>query len=249
MVGALALVGSSVVDSHTSPCLCLEALPSSSLNHKSGGDLVSQRSSAARKHLLSSSFVDSGHELKLLVKAKKSRKPPKHRSLVIVNELAGQYEDSFEDVKTKRGNVVHDSVALDQIIDCVKDLSAITELVLLYVIYFKQLLNYFTYKAVRTVLNQLYEMNPTQYRWFYDFVVTNKPGDGRRFIRSLGKEKQDLAERVMITRLHLYGKWVKKCNHAEIYKEISEQNLELMRERLIETVIWPSDDTNTEKIG
>ncbi|XP_052187290.1 chaperonin-like RbcX protein 2, chloroplastic isoform X2 [Diospyros lotus] len=212
MVGALALVGSSVVDSHTSPCLCLEALPSSSLNHKSGGDLVSQRSSAARKHLLSSSFVDSGHELKLLVKAKKSRKPPKHRSLVIVNELAGQYEDSFEDVKT-------------------------------------QLLNYFTYKAVRTVLNQLYEMNPTQYRWFYDFVVTNKPGDGRRFIRSLGKEKQDLAERVMITRLHLYGKWVKKCNHAEIYKEISEQNLELMRERLIETVIWPSDDTNTEKIG
>lgn len=84
----------------------------------------------------------------------------------------------------------------------------------------------------------------------------------------------------MLTRLHLYGKWVKviedkilvlefierlvksfvkkalmfihsmqKCNHAEIYKQISDENLELMRERLMETVIWPSDDSNTERIG
>ncbi|EEF48905.1 conserved hypothetical protein [Ricinus communis] len=143
---------------------------------------------------------------------KSSRKQRRDRRLVIVNELAGQYEDSFEDVKT-------------------------------------QILNYFTYKAVRTVLNQLYEMNPTKYRWLYDFVATNKPGDGKRFLRLLVKERQDLAERVMVTRLHLYGKWVKKCNHAEIYQEISDENLELMRERLMETVIWPSDDTNTEKIG
>ncbi|TQD68941.1 hypothetical protein C1H46_045527 [Malus baccata] len=111
-----------------------------------------------------------------------------------------------------------------------------------------QLLNYFTYKAVRTVMNQLYEMNPTQYRWLYDFVVTHKPGDGKRFLRTLGKERHELAERVMVTRLHLYGKWVKKCDHAEIYQGISDENLELMRERLFETVIWPSDD-NTEKIG
>ncbi|XP_062173161.1 chaperonin-like RbcX protein 2, chloroplastic [Alnus glutinosa] len=225
MVGALYAVASSVVDSHSSPCLCLDALPSTNMNFKSGGDLVLQRNSMARKHFskpgsveLSSSFIDSGRQLRLSKKAlsgivhRSSRKQRKERRLVIVNELAGQYEDSFEDVKT-------------------------------------QLLNYFTYKAVRTVLNQLYEMNPTQYRWFYDFVATNKPGDGKGFIRSLGKEKHELAERVMVTRLHLYGKWVKKCNHAEIYQEISDENLELMRERLMETVIWPSDDSNTEKIG
>ncbi|KAK4608411.1 hypothetical protein RGQ29_001993 [Quercus rubra] len=225
MVGALSIIGSSVVDSHTSPCLCLDALPSTNMNLKSGGDLVLHRNSVGRKRLgklgsveLRSSFIDSGRELRLSRKAlsgivnRSSRKQRKDRRFVIVNELGGQYEDTFEDVKT-------------------------------------QILNYFTYKAVRTVLNQLYEMNPTQYRWFYDFVVSNKPNDGKRFIRSLGKEKQDLAERVMITRLHLYGKWVKKCNHAEIYQEISDQNLELMRERLMETVIWPSDDTNTERIG
>ncbi|KAF3972311.1 hypothetical protein CMV_004170 [Castanea mollissima] len=218
-------MGSSVVDSHTSPCLCLDALPSTNMNLKSGGDLVFHRNSMSRKRLgklgsveLRSSFIDSGRDLRLSRKAlsgivnRNSRKQRKDRRLVIVNELGGQYEDTFEDVKT-------------------------------------QILNYFTYKAVRTVLNQLYEMNPTQYRWFYDFVASNKPNDGKRFIRSLGKEKQDLAERVMITRLHLYGKWVKKCNHAEIYQEISDQNLELMRERLMETVIWPSDDTNTERIG
>lgn len=225
MVGALSIMGSSVVDSHTSPCLCLDALPSTNMNLKSGGDLVFHRNSMSRKRLgklgsveLRSSFIDSGRELRLSRKAlsgivnRSSRKQRKDRRFVIVNELGGQYEDSFEDVKT-------------------------------------QILNYFTYKAVRTVLNQLYEMNPTQYRWFYDFVVSNKPNDGKRFIRSLGKEKQDLAERVMITRLHLYGKWIKKCNHAEIYQEISDQNLELMRERLMDTVIWPSDDTNTERIG
>ncbi|XP_078180761.1 chaperonin-like RbcX protein 2, chloroplastic [Carex rostrata] len=111
------------------------------------------------------------------------------------------------------------------------------------------LMNYFTYKAVRTVLTQLYEMNPPSYRWFYNFVASNNPKDGKYFLRALGKERQELAERVMITRLHLYGKWIKKCDHARMYQKISDENLELMRERLMETVIWPSDDTNTEKIG
>lgn len=81
------------------------------------------------------------------------------------------------------------------------------------------------------------------------FVVANPPGEGKRFLQTLGKENPELAERVMITRLHLYGKWIKKCDHAATYQEISDQNLELMRERLLETIIWPSDDTNTEKIG
>ncbi|CAI9106390.1 OLC1v1005533C1 [Oldenlandia corymbosa var. corymbosa] len=112
-----------------------------------------------------------------------------------------------------------------------------------------QILNYFTYKAVRTVLHQLYEMNPPRYRWFYNYVVNHKPNEGKKFLRGLQKEERELAERVMITRLHLYKIWTKKCDHAAIYQEISDQNLELMRERLMETVIWPSDDTNTEKIG
>ncbi|WJX37350.1 hypothetical protein P8452_25118 [Trifolium repens] len=218
MLGAISVV----MDSHTGPCLCVDALPTTTVNLKSGvGDVVLWKNMMGKKHPmrrrgrsmeLSSSFTDPGKEWR--VKFSKSCKKQKSddRRFTIVNELGGQYEDTFEDVKT-------------------------------------QMLNYFTYKAVRTVMQQLYEMNPPKYTWFYNFVVKNKPADGKRFIRLLGKEQQELAERVMLTRLHLYGKWVKKCDHAEIYKQISDENLELMRERLMETVIWPSDDSNAEKIG
>ncbi|XP_076926962.1 chaperonin-like RbcX protein 2, chloroplastic [Bidens hawaiensis] len=109
-----------------------------------------------------------------------------------------------------------------------------------------ELRNYFTVKAVRTVRYQLYEMNPPQYIWLHNFVAENEPADGKEFLRKLAKENQDLAERVMITRLHLYGKWIKECDHAEIYKEISDENLELMRERLLETIVWPADDQNAK---
>ena len=214
MVGALLVVGAPVVDSPPCPCLCLDSLPVTNTSLRTGGDLVLQRKSKAKSHLavsqsldLRSSFVNSGGEWRLSAGGghRSRRNQRRNRRLVVVNEFAGQYEDSFNDVKM-------------------------------------QIQNYFTYKAVKTVLNQLYEMNPTQYTWFYNFVVNHKPGEGKRFIRTLVKEKQDLAERVMITRLHLYNKWVKKCDHAEIYKEISDENLELMRERLMETVIWPSDE-------
>ncbi|XP_074310571.1 chaperonin-like RbcX protein 2, chloroplastic [Silene latifolia] len=211
MVGAFSLLGSPVIDSPNScPCLCLDAMSSSGMNLK-GGKKKSRRRNVGSLEL-GSSFVDQGKELLSVMNMRCSKKQRKARSFVIVNELGGQYEDTFEDVKT-------------------------------------QMLNYFTYKAVRTVLNQLYEMNPPKYTWLYNFLVANKPGDGKLFLRKLGKEKQDLAERVMVTRLNLYGRWIKKCNHGEIYQFISDENLELMRERLLETIVWPSDDTNTEKIG
>ncbi|XP_057839058.1 chaperonin-like RbcX protein 2, chloroplastic isoform X2 [Cryptomeria japonica] len=86
----------------------------------------------------------------------------------------------------------------------------------------KHLLDYFTFKAVKTVLTQLYEMNPTEYRWFYNYVANNKPSDGKRFLRLL----------------------VKGYNHVDMHKAITDQNLELMRERLVQTIRWPSDSEN-----
>ncbi|KAG1368753.1 Chaperonin-like RbcX protein 2, chloroplastic [Cocos nucifera] len=200
MAGARSMaIGSVAVDSHPIACLCVDALPLTNLNFRGSGDAhriptcrKASRSSAGSLEL-SSSFVDTWQGRRPSAGSRKQR--TKRRSLLVVDEFAGQYEEGFEDVHV-------------------------------------QLINYFTHKAVRTVLHQLYEMNPPNYTWFYNFVADNKPSDGKQFLRVLGKEKQDLAERVMITRLHLYGKWIK-----------------LMRERLMETVIWPSDDTNTEKIG
>ncbi|KAL1547439.1 Chaperonin-like RbcX protein 2, chloroplastic [Salvia divinorum] len=171
---------------------------------------------AGRLDLSTSLFLDSSSSCcsKRALFSPKQRKKMKKKKLSIAGKggFGGQYEDSYEDVKS-------------------------------------QIVDYFTYKAVRTVLNQLYEMNPPQYRWFYNYIASNEHGYGKTFIRELVKEKLELAERVMVTRLHLYGRWIKKCDHVEMYERISDQNLELMRERLIETVIWPSDDTNTEVVG
>ncbi|BBN00111.1 hypothetical protein MPTK1_1g26500 [Marchantia polymorpha subsp. ruderalis] len=108
----------------------------------------------------------------------------------------------------------------------------------------KHLLDYFTFKAVRTVLAQLAEMNPHQYAWFYNYVVNVKPQDSKVFLQRLVKEKQELAERVMVTRLHLFNKWVKKYNHAQLHKAISDENLALLRERLMQTVKFSNTENN-----
>ncbi|CAH2072329.1 unnamed protein product [Thlaspi arvense] len=227
MVGALFVVGSSVMDSPTSPCLCLDAHTRSSPSRK-------KILGSARKLELGSSFTGSSIVFRLSSKRvpRIANRRSKKRLLIVNEDVAGNYDDTFGDVTT-------------------------------------QLVNYFTYKAVRTVLVQLYEMNPPQYTWFYNHIISNRPTDGKRFLRILGKvirpclelgmkdintarerrESQELAERVMITRLHLYGKWIKKCDHGKIYQDISDENLALMRERLMETVIWPSDDSNSEVIG
>nr|GMD14671.1 chaperonin-like RbcX protein 2, chloroplastic [Ipomoea batatas] len=139
-MGTLGVVVSSMVmDSHSSQCLCLNALPSCNL---SGGDLALHRNSSStslcRRQIktpcsleLSTSFLDRrglGKGQRGNFSSLKKQKQPKKRGFTVVNELGGQYEETFEDVKS-------------------------------------QILNYFTYKAVMTVLDQLQEMNPPQYQW------------------------------------------------------------------------------------
>eukprot|EP00271_Cylindrocystis_brebissonii_P004741 TRINITY_DN16577_c0_g1_i1.p1 TRINITY_DN16577_c0_g1~~TRINITY_DN16577_c0_g1_i1.p1 ORF type:complete len:214 (-),score=34.40 TRINITY_DN16577_c0_g1_i1:721-1332(-) len=106
----------------------------------------------------------------------------------------------------------------------------------------RQMLNCFTFKAVRCVLGQLKETNPPVYTYFYNFVVDNKPQDGKIFVQVLLKERQELGERVLITRLHLFNTWVKKYNHADLYSIMRDQNLELLRERLVQTVKFSDEE-------
>ncbi|XP_073269975.1 chaperonin-like RbcX protein 2, chloroplastic [Primulina huaijiensis] len=189
-----------------SPCPRSLFLDSMSSNIRRKRELYSEKLRLAI--VLNTSFLDSITGKRQLSSCSRNGLSSRKRNgkLIVVNELGGQYEDTFNDVKL-------------------------------------EIINYFTFKAVRTVLEQLYEMNPPQYIWFYSFVSTNSESkDWKRLLQILVKENQELAERVMITRLSLYGRWSKKCDHGEIYKEISEENLKLMRDRLLETIIWPSDD-------
>lgn len=98
-MGAFSVVGSSMVDTHIGPCLCLDSLVSNHMNSLSKKRDLPRPGSLE----LSSSFVDSKKfSTKALSRIKSSKKQRKTRSLVIVNEVAGQYEDSFEDVKAVR---------------------------------------------------------------------------------------------------------------------------------------------------
>ncbi|CAI5481156.1 unnamed protein product [Closterium sp. Yama58-4] len=100
----------------------------------------------------------------------------------------------------------------------------------------KQLMDYFTFKAVKTVLQQLLEMNPSQYSFLYEFTVNNGVADGSTYIRTLVQERQELGERVMITRLDLFTRWKKRYSHLSMHDAIKEQNLALLREHLLQTV-------------
>ncbi|KAM3325969.1 hypothetical protein P3S67_001095 [Capsicum chacoense] len=56
------------------------------------------------------------------------------------------------------------------------------------------------------------------------------------------QERRKLAERVMITRLSLYNTRMQKCDHTKLYNKISDKNVKLVRKRLTQTIIWPSED-------
>ena len=146
-MGSLFVIGSSVMDSPSAPCLCLDAHTRS--KKKIHG--------SSRKLELGSSFT--GSSIVFRISSKRVPRIASRRSkkkLLIVNEdVAGNYDDTFGDVKTVR-------TFLNET-NCFK-------LIWLSHHFFsvlQQLINYFTYKAVRTVLHQLYEMNPPQYTWFY----------------------------------------------------------------------------------
>lgn len=213
MVGTISGSGRSLAETHSTPCLCLNpTLNSGSTNFKSNRELGLWRSFKGRKQLNLSSSF-----LEAWCEWRLSAK-------MISLALNG---GSRKRQKIRKFTVVGGLEVEDD--DSGEDVK-------------NEIINVITYKAVRTVLQQLYEMNPPQYTWFYNFIVNHLPNTGKNFLQQLFKERRELAERVMITRLSLYSIWMQKCDHAELYNRISDENVELMRERLAQTVIWPSDD-------
>lgn len=213
MVGTISGSGRSLAETHSTPCLCLNpTLNSGSTNFKSNRELGLWRSFKGRKQLNLSSSF-----LEAWCEWRLSAK-------MISLALNG---GSRKRQKIRKFTVVGGLEVEDD--DSGEDVK-------------NEIINVITYKAVRTVLQQLYEMNPPQYTWFYNFIANHVPNTGKNFLQQLFKEKRELAERVMITRLSLYSIWMQKCDHAELYNRISDENVELMRERLAQTVIWPSDD-------
>jgi len=65
------------------------------------------------------------------------------------------------------------------------------------------LVSYLTYEAMRVVVGQLSETNPSLSLWLRGFSSTGKLQDGEAYIQELLLADQDLAFRIMIVRDHL----------------------------------------------
>nr|AVY53688.1 chaperonin-like protein component RbcX [Komarkovaea angustata EY1-AM2] len=67
----------------------------------------------------------------------------------------------------------------------------------------KTLISYLTYQAVRTVIAQLRETDPSRALWLHQFSSRDKIQDGEAYVQSLFDEQQDLAFRILTVREHL----------------------------------------------
>ena len=77
------------------------------------------------------------------------------------------------------------------------------------------LVNYFTFKALKSSLAQMQETDLSpgkgEYKWLYNFASENYKNDGQKFIRALFAEgRQDHAERLIKQREDLLQRWIKR---------------------------------------
>lgn len=64
----------------------------------------------------------------------------------------------------------------------------------------KVLQDYLTYQAVRTILDQLSETNPTQALWLRQFSQKHSLQDSEAYLEALMAERKDLVMRIMTVR-------------------------------------------------
>ena len=101
----------------------------------------------------------------------------------------------------------------------------------------KILQSYLTYQAVRTIIEQLSETNPTQAIWLSQYSSTNKIQDGEAYLDGLMSENKELVLRIMTVREHL-AEQVLEFLQEMVKTGISQANIEHRRhllERLTQT--------------
>jgi hypothetical protein len=67
----------------------------------------------------------------------------------------------------------------------------------------KVLISYLTFQAVKTVLNQLRETDPSRALWLNAFSSKELLQDGEAYLSALMEERADLAIRIMTVRQHI----------------------------------------------
>lgn len=107
----------------------------------------------------------------------------------------------------------------------------------------KVLQDYLTYQAVRTILDQLSETNPTQAIWLRQFSQQHGLQDSESYLNALMAERKDLVMRIMTVREDLAER-VLDFLPEMVRSGIDQSNLHYrcqILERLTQT---PSDNTD-----
>ena len=95
----------------------------------------------------------------------------------------------------------------------------------------KVLQSYLTYQAVRTIINQLRETNPTQAIWLSQYSDRTKVQDSEAYLEGLMLENKELVLRIMTVRQHL-AEQVLEFLPEMVRTGIEESNLERRRQLL-----------------
>jgi RbcX protein len=101
----------------------------------------------------------------------------------------------------------------------------------------KVLQSYLTYQAVRTIIEQLSETNPTQAIWLSQYSSKNKVQDGEAYLEELMSEDKELVMRILTVREHL-AETILDFLPEMVRAGISQANVEHRRqllERLTQT--------------
>jgi hypothetical protein len=95
----------------------------------------------------------------------------------------------------------------------------------------KVLQSYLTYQAVRTIIDQLSETNPTLAIWLGQYTSTHSIQDGEVYIEGLMAENKELVLRIMTVREHL-GEQILEFLPEMVRKGISDANVDHRRQLL-----------------
>ncbi|MGD1901300.1 MAG: chaperonin family protein RbcX [Geitlerinemataceae cyanobacterium] len=107
----------------------------------------------------------------------------------------------------------------------------------------KTLQTYVTFQAVKLILEQLSETNPSQAIWLRQYVLDNPIRDDGEFLEGLIRDRKDLVFRVLTVRAEI-ADTVLEFLPELVCSNITEANVKLRRsmlERLTQTSNIPSD--------
>ena len=110
----------------------------------------------------------------------------------------------------------------------------------------KVLQDYLTYQAVRTILDQLSETNPTQAMWLRQFSQQHSLQDSEAYLEALMAERKDLVMRIMTVREDLAERvldFLPEMVRSSVEKSNLHHRCQIL-ERLTQT--QPEDTENQE---